>query len=588
MKNTSQTFNGAITLLTIVLGLVLVSAGAIQAAPPHPELVQQIESGRIQKPYYLANIDRMYDKGINTGQSGRASADGSLKLAPNASPSVTGTFKALAILVQFSDKPSSVSTTYFDSLLFDSSANSVRNYYGEVSSGQLDIVTVNLPTTLGWRTAPQTYAYYVNGQNGTGPYPQNCQKLLEDLVDQVDALVDFSRYDNDGDSFVDVVIMLHTGTGAEKTGSSNDIWSHKWSITPRYRDGVYISDYTVQPELWVVPNDMTIGVYCHELGHVFGLPDLYDTDATGSHGVGTYGIMAYGSWLGPGGLGGSPSHPTAWSRIQMGFATPTNVTTNMNAASIPQVETGGQIYRLWTSGSMGDEYFLVENRQKTGYDSYLYGSGLLVWHIDDGKATSGNTDNAQEWWPGLNDAEHYRVALEQADGLWEIEHKIDYGDANDPFPGGLGQTVFDATTTPSSDSYTDGISFVKIDNVSASAPVMTADLVVGFAADIDSGGDDPIGLPTTVVLAQNYPNPFNPSTSISFTTSATTDVRLDIYNQLGRQVATLLDATVDAGETTVVWDGHDATGHQVASGIYLYRLSTEAGSSQTRKMILVK
>ena len=268
--------------------------------------------------------------------------------------------------------------------MFDSAGITVWDYYDDASYGQLDIVTVNLPSSVGWVVAPQTYAYYVNDENGLNPasYPNNARKLVEDLVTLVDPTVDFSRYDNDDNGFVDVLMVIHAGPGAENTGSDSDIWSHQWSITPRLtNDGAYVSTYTMQPEYLSSPGDMTIGVFVHELGHAFGLPDLYDTDYS-SNGIGKWGIMAMGSWLGPGYNGGVPSHPCAWSRAQLGFINPTVVSSNTNSVAIEDVKTGGEVYRLWNSGSLGNEYFLVENRQKTGYDAYLPASGLLIWHVD--------------------------------------------------------------------------------------------------------------------------------------------------------------------------------------------------------------
>ncbi len=581
-----STAHGKKLLLGVItIAIVVVFATTSFAVPPRPQLLEQIKEGTVKAPYFLSHLAELHKKGICTPDRIRNTNENALKTTPNGSPAYTGPFKVLALLVTFSDHPSQVSATYFDSLLFDSVGNTVNDYYDEISFGQIDMVTVNLPSSIGWQTAPQTYAYYVNGQNGTGAYPQNTQKLCEDLVDQVDGVVDFSQYDNDGDGYVDVLVIIHAGTGAEYSGSNNDIWSHKWGINPRLKDGVYISSYTIQPEFWATPGDMTIGVYAHELGHGFGLPDLYDIDGS-SYGIGKWGIMAYGSWLGPKGLGGSPAHMSAWSRIQCGFATPTVISSNTLSQPINQIETSGEIYRLWSSGSIGDEYFLVVNRQKTGYDAYLPGSGLLIWHIDEGKASSNNTDNTQEWWPGQVDANHYRVAIEQADGLWELEHKLDNGDANDPFPGGTNTTTFDATTTPSSDSYTSGTSFVKVDNISPSGSVMYADLIVSLSADINDDLDRTL-LPMSVELEQNYPNPFNPSTQISFTTTTAVDLRLEIYNVLGQKVRSLIDGTVSPGTHTVTWDGKDDGNDEVAAGIYLYKLTTD-DIIDTKKMILVR
>ncbi len=547
----------------------------VTAAPPHPQLLEQVAAAKKPLPYYLEHIDEIYKKGVCLPErflKQQLDHGGAQLSSQTAAP-----FRVLAIIVKFSDNDSSVGATFFDSLVFGASGSTVRNYFSEISYTQLDLVTINLPSSLGWRTAPQTYAYYVNGQNGFGAYPNNTQKLTEDMVDQIDGLVNFSQYDNDANGFVDCLLLIHSGSGAEFTGNNNDIWSHKWAITPRLKDGVFISSYTVQPEYWINPGDMTIGVYAHELCHGFGLPDLYDTDFS-SHGIGKWCVMSYGSWNGPYPGGSSPSHPCAWSRIEMGFASSTNVTSNMNGVAIDNVEQNGTIYRLWTSGNIGNEYFLVENRQKIGYDFYIPREGLLIWHIDQSKA--GNT---QEWYPGQPGASHYKVALEQADSLFEMDKDIDQGDAADPFPGTGNKTSFDAVSKPNSDSYTSGTSFVGVQNISPSGIVINADLIVGFAAGIE----DELLLPSAYELSQNYPNPFNPTTNIGFTLPTSSEVKLEVYNLKGELTATLASGRFSAGTHSVVWDGRGKSGENVASGIYFYRLLTEE-EELSKKMVLIK
>ncbi len=120
--------------------------------------------------------------------------------------------------MQFTDNLSQVGATYFDSLLFGGGDGTLNDYYSAVSYGTLDIVTVDLPSSIGWCTMPQTYAYYVDGNYGTGTYPNNARKLAEDAVLLADPLVDFSQYDNDGDGWVDTVFIVHAGQGAEFTG----------------------------------------------------------------------------------------------------------------------------------------------------------------------------------------------------------------------------------------------------------------------------------------------------------------------------------------------------------------------------------
>jgi M6 family metalloprotease-like protein len=436
----------------------------IAAMPPHQRVLEMIKSGQIEKPVFMQDPEFFRDKGIDQGMPHR--------LAALDHP--TGQFRALAILVKFSDHNSQVNGTYFDNLLYGSTGNTVKDYYSEVSYGTLDIITVNLPSSLGWRQVPQTYAYYVNGDYGFGSYPQNAQKLTEDAVAAVNPYVNFANYDNDGDGVVDALFIIHTGPGAEYTGSVNDIWSHAWvTINTPYVDGVYVQSYSMEPEYWTSANDMTCGVYCHELGHVFGLPDLYDTDYSSS-GLGHWTVMAGGSWNGN--SGDSPAHFDAWSRVFLGFANAINVTANLSSASFPAVEDTGVVYRLWTNGQSGTQYFLAENRQRTGYDSGLPWSGMCIYHVDE--SVSGNTN---EWYPGHTSNGHYKVAIEQADGIWDLEHNNNSGDAGDPYPGSTNNRTFNNTSTPDSKNYSSGNTYVSISNISNSGATMTADLVVNNA-----------------------------------------------------------------------------------------------------------
>ncbi len=451
----------AIVCALLVLGLAV----PVLAMPPHPR-IQKAHLEFIKKNPAMAP-QALSARGIDAPA---IRPDGSrvfpLQRAPERS------FKALAILVRFSDKAPKVQASFFDSLLFGPAGSTVRNYYGEVSYGDLDIVTVDLPSSLGWNTAPQTYSYYCNGQNGFGTYPRNAQKLVEDVVALANPLVNYANYDNDGDGYVDALFVIHTGPGAEFTGNANDIWSHAWSTrTAQLVDGVRVFGYSMEPEYWDTAGDMTAGVYAHELGHVLGLPDWYDYNYASS-GVGDWCLMAGGSWNGAN--GSSPAHMSAEGRWRLGFVTPVEVIADSVDASIPQVETSPTVYRLGIAGH-ANEYFLVENRQKVGYDAALPGAGLLVWHVD--QNMNGN-DNPCRDEQNCNCTMHYELALEQADGLRDLEYERDSGDPGDPFPGSTGKIAFDLNTSPNSGSYANCSSAVSLANISPSGATMTADLLL--------------------------------------------------------------------------------------------------------------
>ncbi len=464
-------------ILLLLSGLLWCQmAVELWAAPPHLSLLEKIQSGEIIVPNHNLSI--------SAEELARAGIDIS-RFQPKAlSPNLPagGPFKILVLLVDFSDKPSQVPPVFFDSLVFARTQSSVRRYYLENSYAALDIVTVNYPSSTAWRRAPQTSTYYANNQNGFGAYPQNAQKLVEDAVDLADPLVNFADYDNNGDGYVDGLAIIHSGQGAELTGSPNDIWSHKWAIVPRLRDGVYLFNYTMNPEYWTTPGDMTIGVFCHDFGHAFGLPDLYDVDG-GSQGIGRWSLMAGGSWNGS--FGSSPAHLDVWCKIQMGFAAPYVISSNRMGVQIPNAEESNSgIFRLWTNGALGPEYFLVENRQRIGYDAALPSAGLLIWHIDD----TVSTGNTRPWYPP-NDPRtgHYRVALVQADNLFQLEKNQNSGNSGDPFPGFTVNRTFNSSSAPNSYSYRGESTFVRVENISDSKETMTADLGVlagGFCSTV--------------------------------------------------------------------------------------------------------
>jgi immune inhibitor A len=129
--------------------------------------------------------------------------------------------------------------------------------------------------------------------------------------------------------------------------------------------------------------------------------------------------------------------------------------------SIPDVKTSRNVHRLWKDGTGGSEYFLLENRQRTGYDSDLPGDGLLIWHIDEAQ-------------PGNTDENHYKVGLMQADGNRDLELDHNRGDAGDPYPGSSGNASFTKSTTPNSLSYANQDTCVAVTAISASGPTMSA------------------------------------------------------------------------------------------------------------------
>ncbi|MDD3731769.1 MAG: M6 family metalloprotease domain-containing protein [candidate division Zixibacteria bacterium] len=377
------------------------------------------------------------------------------------------------ILVEFTDHLASgqaVSGTaqQFDSILFSvgnlNPTGSMTDYFLENAYGSFFIKG----DVYGWYTMPQTYKWYVSVDYGLSRSGQ----LALDALLAARADINFAQYDYDEDGYCDGLIIIHAGQGAEQGG--NDIWSHQsWLPSSPIYDGVIIDIFSVNPEEFISLYEgktvlSPIGVFCHEFGHILGLPALYDINDTSntSEGLGCWSLMAAGSYNGG---AKTPAHLDPWCKIKLGFVEPFLVTTNLKQVAIPAVETTPVIFLLPFDGNP-DEYWLVENRRKTGFDSTLPGTGLLIYHIDEG-ATFSNSDPYR-----------YHVALEQADGLNSLAFGGSSGDYGDPWPGINNNRNFHALSVP--DSKTNirlDVTEIGVWNISEPGQVMYADLDISFS-----------------------------------------------------------------------------------------------------------
>lgn len=524
-------------LLAVVVAAVLLAAPVAGAMPPSPGLLERAAQDSALAARISAFTRHAVASGIEAPRGEfvmRPDTRGVLRLRVQRAAPATGTLRTLALVVDFSDREHAVAASAFDDLLFADvyGPASVRGYYREVSYGSptthglLDIVTVNPPSSTGWLRLPRAMAHYTaGGEYGSGTYPNNAQKMVEEAVAAADSLVDFGKYDNDGDGFVDNLCVIHAGRGAEDTGDAGDIWSHQWRTkTPVYVDGVAVYHYSTEPEYWRTPGDMTTGVFCHEMGHILGLPDLYDRDYS-SAGIGEWSLMSSGSWNGK--LGSSPSRLDAWSSAQLGWLKPQVLGGTPAMRSIPEVASAysATAFKLYPRGATsGSEYFLVENRQRTGTDAALPGAGLLIWHVD---------ETRNQYHAGYqNDTEtHKLVDLEEAAG----QQSLDLGwreraSADDPYPGTSGNRKFSNATNPNARTYGDRDSQLLIDHISDSSAVMSARIGFGapppFVTDF-SPASGPVGAAVTLTgtdFAGATAIAFNGTAASTFTAASDTQI----------------------------------------------------------------
>ncbi|HPG40719.1 MAG TPA: M6 family metalloprotease domain-containing protein [bacterium] len=477
--------------------LLLCSAAASLAIVPPRTQDVKIPS------YMLRNIKSnpafyMPEKGLKSKiiqfrEQKRAVQSSKKAAAPYEPPFVHAHLPVLC--VQYSDVEQEWKTETLQSKLFGNwKTGSMRDYYHEVSYGQFDLTG----QVHGWFQVSGNSEYYYDDSGHTG-------LLLRELFQISDDSVDYGQYDDDGpdgipnsgddDGYVDVMIIVHSGGGAEEGGRG--IWSHSFVYSAYFGQAystqdvsvnggfIKIDEYTIQPAI-EKGKMVEIGVFCHEFGHSLGLPDLYDRDdeedGETSEGVGNWCLMAGGSWGGDGNSAQYPSHMSAWCKEVLGWLDPIVVQQNTLDAFFPAVEDTPVVYKLWTNGNIepyqynsggnlglsadiGKQYFLVENRRQKGFDQTIEGSGLLIWHVDN---TVGYNQN--------DDENHKLVDLEEADGRRDLDYGRNGGDDKDPFPGSTVNRFFNRITNPNSLDYQDRVTKIAVNNISDSADSMYADL----------------------------------------------------------------------------------------------------------------
>lgn len=328
--------------------------------------------------------------------------------------------KGLVLLVQFSDVTFQAENDFdaFNDMLnkagynYNGAVGSAKDYFKAQSnnaySPQFDV--------FGPITLPHNEIYY--GEQGEiGGSLENDMYLADFVIDACkaadDAGCDFSQYDSDNDGYVDIVYLFYAGKGQADGGETSTIWPHNWELesalyyelthggTGYYvhtnsqgyiidenlpvHDGKTINNYVCSGELQGDGSRSGIGTLCHEFSHVLGLPDYYDTsedEDNDGYTPNDWSLMDYGSYLND---GNTPPNYSIYDKYFMGWATPKFLA--KNAQKTVTMTTGYDDAYQITGGSELVDYtntgtiYYLENRQLSGWDEYLPGSGMLVWKV---------------------------------------------------------------------------------------------------------------------------------------------------------------------------------------------------------------
>ncbi len=426
---------------------------------------------------------------------------------------LVGTLRALHLMLRPNHRDiiphKDHTASYYNRLLFDeSNPNSLAAYVREASYGRLRFTG----DSYGWLTVNMTIGQSGNITFGTDPFniPAGWQNILSQAFNTLAPFVDFSVYDSDRDERIDLLFVTVACDPDAQPPNGNPLldpslggftFSTQWSRivgqpqppVARTPQGQAIDCFIyVHEALTGFPSVRLegFGVYAHEMGHAFGMPDLYNPSDLRQVDPGGWALMstgdryeAPGKALNPLRLAGFPIHQDPLQKILLGWLRPVEVTGETGSVVIPPYAQQPVAYRLWAFGSRTqNEYFLVVNRHSVGFDRFLPGRGLNIFHID--KAIYGdpirNLFNTVQSNPS-----HKGNDLVDADGRNDMDNAVpnigafdwsnfgfsgwqtgNWGDDGDPFPGRTGNTRFEFLTTPSSANYAGLDSGIRILSIS--------------------------------------------------------------------------------------------------------------------------
>ena len=357
----------------------------------------------------------------------------------------------LVVLVKYADGEFHFTDSDFEAWLNEKGysknggTGSVKDYYRDNSMGQF----VPNFTVLGPYTLDHERTYYAADFGGTGN-DVNPQALVIEAAQKAKAdhpEIDFSKFDNDGDGYMDNINVIIGGYSQASSGDDKDMWPHSYRLKTDDKDlsieidGIRVNNYSVSAELVGASGVAMdgIGTFTHEFGHILGLKDMYDTDDyDGGIGIdpGAYSLYASGSYNNN---SRTPAALMTFERIQMGWLDKSQLIKLDKPADVtlPLMTTNTAAYvdaRPGLAEGEGYEWYVFENRQQTGWDSYIPYHGLLIYHLDYTQSM------VNKYWSvngPNNNARHRCMYIVPADGIDDTNTRKD-----DTYPGTTGTTEF--------------------------------------------------------------------------------------------------------------------------------------------------
>ncbi|BAM89746.1 secreted metalloprotease [Bradyrhizobium oligotrophicum S58] len=359
-----------------------------------------------------------------------------------------GTFVGLCLLVEFDDEQAVIPQSGVDNFCNQQgyrgfgNNGSVRDYFFDVSDGKLTYTNIVAP----WFKASKPRTYYTDE---SVQYPMRARELiLEALAHHMNNGFDFSRLSADDQKFIYAINVFYAGTRVNNW--SQGLWPHSFHLQApiQLAPGKFANDYQITD----MSSELTLGTFCHENGHMIcDFPDLYDY-GNESRGVGSYCLMCAGANVDP----KNPTQVGAYLKHAAGWS---SKVTPLAAGGSCQLPAGKNEFGLFRRNRT--QYFILENRERSGRDASLPSVGLAIWKVDE----AGNNSNE-----AMTPASHYECSLIQADGSADLEMGVNDGDPGDLYGEG---GVFSSTTRPNSNWWDGTASDLTIRSISAPGPTIT-------------------------------------------------------------------------------------------------------------------
>lgn len=339
---------------------------------------------------------------------------------------------------------------------------SVKEYFEDQSEGHF------LPQfeIIGPLTLSHEMKYY--GENDKeSDSDMRPREMVQEACRLAAQKTSFSKFDNNKDGYVDIVYVIYAGYGEASNVNvlQNTIWPHQWQLeTPLSIDGVKISRYACNNELDGYQGEVLdgIGTFCHEFSHCLGLPDFYDTGDQGAFGMNAWSLMDYGCYNNN---GHTPCGYTGYEKDFLGWKPLVELSTPKNV-SLQAMSEGGVAYKIVNEANP-NEFYVVENHQRTRWDQFAPAEGMLVIHVDY-LASAWQNNNLN------NVPSHQRMTIIPADNKLTANTL-----SGDTYPGTSGNTSLTSSSKPAAQVYKGEYMEKDITNISKDGRIVSFSFMKG-------------------------------------------------------------------------------------------------------------